>query len=447
MNAVGIDVSKGKSKVAIIRAYGEVVAKPFDVMHYPDQLAELAKYIHSLEGESRVVMEHTGKYSEPIADFLCDAGIFVCMVNAKLIHDYGGDTIRRDKTDKVDALKIAGYCLDKWSKLSRYEPADDKRKMLKTYNRQLGEYTKIKTMLKNNLISLLDQTFPGANELFSSPAREKDGHEKWIDFALAFPHCFCVTLLSGRMFMAKYEKWCRKNGYNFCPHKAEGVYSAALNCLPTLPNDDFAQTLIIQTVIQLNNLCQTVAAVKAEMNKLASSLPEYDTVLAMHGVGKTLAPQLIAEIGDIRRYPKRSSLARFAGIEPPENQSGAYNQHSRRISKQGSPHLRKALFQVMCCILQNGNLDEPTFQFLDKKRAEGKPYKVYMIAGANKFLRIYYARVNECLGFPQSSGICALQNGNNMNTCKQDRATLESDLSGYAGFAIPIAEKTAARTC
>ena len=50
------------------------------------------------------------------------------------------------------------------------------------------------------------------------------------------------------------------------------------------------------------------------------TLPEYDTVLSMHGVGKTLAPQLIAEIGDIRNFPKRSSPARFAGIEPPENQ-------------------------------------------------------------------------------------------------------------------------------
>jgi transposase len=376
MNAVGIDVSKGKSKVAVIKPFGEVIAIPFDITHYPDQLAELCEYIHSLDGESRVVIEHTGKYSDPIADFLCDAGIFVCMVNAKLIHDYGGDTIRRDKTDKVDALKIAGYCLDKWPKLSRYEPVEEKRKMLKTYNRQLSEYTKIKTMLKNNLISLLDQTFPGANELFSSPAREKDGHEKWIDFVAAFPHCHCVASLSKGMFVTKYEKWCRKNGYNFCPHKAEWVYSATLNCLPTLPNNEFAQTLVIQTVNQLNNLCQTVAAVKVEMSKLAHALPEYDTVLAMHGVGKTLAPQLIAEIGDIRRYPKRSSLARFAGIEPPENQSGAYNQHSRRISKQGSPHLRKALFQVMCCVLQNSNLDEPTFQFLDKKRAEGKPYKV-----------------------------------------------------------------------
>ncbi len=206
MNAIGIDVSKGKSKIAIIRPFGEVVAKPFDITHYPDKLYELSEYIRSLDGESRVVMEHTGKYSEPIAKFLHEAGIFVSMVNAKLIHAYGGDTIRRVKTDKVDALKIAGYCLDKWTKLSRYEPASETRQILKTYNRQLSEYAKIKTMLKNNLISLLDQTFPGANELFTSPAREKDGHEKWIDFIADFPHCHLIGGMSKQGFIAKYEK-------------------------------------------------------------------------------------------------------------------------------------------------------------------------------------------------------------------------------------------------
>lgn len=396
MNAIGIDVSKGKSTVAVIKPFGEIVKMPFDVLHTSKELTELANFIDSLDGESRVVMEHTGKYSDPVAKALSEAGIFVCAVNAKLIHDYGGDTIRRVKTDKVDSLKIAGFCLDKWAKLAQYTPENETRKTLKVYNRQLSAYTRMKTMLKNNLISLLDQTFPGANELFSSPARISDGHEKWIDFVACFWHCECVSSLSQTAFTRAYEKWCHKNSYNFSDNKAEEVHSAAAEHFGTLPKNDFIKTLMLQAVRQLTSLCETIAVLKAEMEKLASQLPEYETVLAMHGVGKTLAPQLIAEIGDIRCFPKRSSLARFAGIEPPENQSGTYNQHSRRISKQGSPHLRKALFQVMCCVLQNSHSDEPTFQFLDRKRSEGKPYKVYMIAGANKFLRVYYARVKEC---------------------------------------------------
>jgi transposase len=407
MNAVGIDVSKGRSTVAVVRPFGEVVKPPFDVEHTASGLAKLADFITSLDGESRVVLENTGKYSEPIARFLSDAGIFVCMVNAKLIHDYGGDTIRRVKTDKVDALKIAGYCLDKWTRLSRYTTEDETRKTLKVYNRQLGEYMKLKTMLKNNLIALTDQAFPGVNALFTSPARESDGHEKWIDFVAQFWHAKCVASLPPQKFIRGYEKFCLKfclkNRYNFSAAKAEQIYALALHCFTTLPQSSFTKTLIKQAVLQLNSLCETVAALKAEMTKLASGLPEYSIVLAMHGVGKTLAPQLMAEIGDIRSFPKRSSLARFAGIEPPENQSGQYCQRSRRISKQGSPHLRRALFQVMCCVLQKGNQDEAVFKFLDRKRSEGKPYKVYMIAGANKFLRIYYARVSECYAEKESA--------------------------------------------
>ena len=189
MNAVGIDVSKGISTVAVVRPFGEIVKMPFDVIHTEEKLKELANLILSFDGETRVVMENTGKYHQPIANALVKSGIFVCVVNAKLTHDYGGDTIRRAKTDKIDSLKIAWYCLYKWAKLERYEQEEECRKTLKTYNRQLAEYNKLKLMLKNNLISLLDQVFTSANELFTSPARESDGHEKWIDFISEFWHC------------------------------------------------------------------------------------------------------------------------------------------------------------------------------------------------------------------------------------------------------------------
>ena len=136
---------------------------------------------------------------------------------------------------------------------------------------------------------------------------------------------------------------------------------------------------------------------RTEMLRLAKLLPEYDTVLAMYGVGEITAAQLMAEIGDVRRYPRRSSLVAFAGVDPAVNQSGKHEAQSNPTTKRGSPHLRKTLYQVVCTYLKKSPADEPVYQFLDKKRAEGKPYFVYMTAGANKFLRIYYARVKECL--------------------------------------------------
>ncbi len=93
MNAVGIDVSKGKSMIAIMRPLGEVVATPFEVGHTAAELNELAKFILKISGETRVVMEYTGVYFEPIARALYDAGLCVCVVHAQLIHNYGNNTI------------------------------------------------------------------------------------------------------------------------------------------------------------------------------------------------------------------------------------------------------------------------------------------------------------------------------------------------------------------
>lgn len=59
--------------------------------------------------------------------------------------------------------------------------------------------------------------------------------------------------------------------------------------------------------------------------------------------------------------------------------------------------MRKTLFQIISVILKTQPENNVVYQFLDKKRSEGKSYKVYMMAAANKFLRIYYARVNEAL--------------------------------------------------
>ena len=90
------------------------------------------------------------------------------------------------------------------------------------------------------------------------------------------------------------------------------------------------------------------------------------------------------------------SYARSTPHAPPY-QSGQMDIHSRSISKRGSASLRRTLFLVMGVILQCAPMDEPVYQFMNKKRSEGKPYRVYMMASANKFLRIYYASVKAYL--------------------------------------------------
>ena len=164
-----------------------------------------------------------------------------------------------------------------------------------------------------------------------------------------------------------------------------------------LPKDALPKMLIHQAVDQLNAASKAVELLRSEMNRLAAQLPEYPVVMAMYGVGNSLGPQLMAEIGDVTRFERRGSLTAFAGVDPGANQSGTYEAKSTSPSKRGSPELRKTPFLVMDTLLKNAPPDDLVFCFMDKKRSEGKPYYVYITAGANKFLRIYYGRVNEYL--------------------------------------------------
>lgn len=194
-------------------------------------------------------------------------------------------------------------------------------------------------------------------------------------------------------FSDAYRKWCARSGYRFSQSDAEKLHAAARNAVATFPKNDSTKLLIAQAVDSLNAVYDALYILRGEMLRLASLLPEFDVVMAMQGAGEVTGPQLMAEIGDVRRFTHKGALVAFAGMDAPPFQSGTFDSKSRRISKRGSPHLRKTLFMVASTILQHSDPANPIFQFMDKKRAEGKHFYVYMVAGAAKFLRIYYARV------------------------------------------------------
>ena len=268
MNAVGIDVSKSKSVVAIMRPFGEIVSTPFEIKHTASDIHSLIELINSVEGESRIVMEHTGRYYEVLAHQLLEANLFVSAINPKLIKDFDNDSLRKVKSDKADAVKIARYALDKWQNLKQYNVMDELRNQLKTMNRQFGFYMKHKTAMKNNLIGILDQTYPGVNTYFDSPARS-DGSQKWVDFASTYWHVDCVRKVSLNAFIDHYQNWCKRKKYNFSQSKAEEIYGKAKELVPVLPKDAITKLIIKQAVYQLNSASTTVESLRTLMNETA----------------------------------------------------------------------------------------------------------------------------------------------------------------------------------
>lgn len=133
-----------------------------------------------------------------------------------------------------------------------------------------------------------------------------------------------------------------------------------------------------------------------------SKLPEYPVAMAMKDVGPSLGPQLMDKIGDVIRFIHKDAITAFAGADPGVNDSGDYSQKSVHTSKHSSTVLRKTLFQIMNILIKI-KPNDAVYLFMNKKRSEGKPYYVYMTAGVNKFLRIYYGRMKKYLSsLPES---------------------------------------------
>lgn len=106
MNAVCIDVSKGKSMACVLRPYGEIISSPFEIRHTSSDISNLIDLIKSIAGKSRVVMEHTGRCFEPLAHQLSYVDIYVCAVYPKLIKDFENNSLRKVKSGKVDSVRL-----------------------------------------------------------------------------------------------------------------------------------------------------------------------------------------------------------------------------------------------------------------------------------------------------------------------------------------------------
>ena len=134
------------------------------------------------------------------------------------------------------------------------------------------------------------------NALFDSPVRE-DGTQKWVDFTASFWHVDCVRGMSQSVFAQRYAKWCKQHGYQARVGSAEAICEGSKDLVAMLPKDAMTKLLIRQAIGALNAVSATLERLKAEMLQLASQLPEFPVVMAMRGMGDSLGPQLMAEIG------------------------------------------------------------------------------------------------------------------------------------------------------
>lgn len=397
MISVGIDVSKEKSMVCMLKPYGEVVTPPYEVSHTEQCISALISQILGLSDESRVVMEATGAYHYPLLMRLREAGIFVSIINPLAMKKYASLSLRKAKTDKLDSIKIAHYGLDNWFHLENFIPREAAYEELNMLGRQYFHYITMKVEGKIALTNILDRTMPGIKKLLSGKRSEEPTKDKLSDFVEEYWHYDNITRKTEVGFVSGYCRWAKKKGYHANEAKAKAIYAMARDGIPTLPSSSAStKILVLEAVRVLRKVNQTLQTILTQMQAIASALPEFDTIRAMPGVGDVLAPRLIAEIGDIRRFHSAGALIAYAGIDAPPYQSGTFTGTKRRISKRGSALLRKTGYEIMKCLKTiKPTEDAAVYLYMLKKESEGKAKKVAKIAALNKFLRIYDARVKE----------------------------------------------------
>ena len=392
MISIGIDVSKRKSTVAIINVMGEILQTPFDIEHSQIGLQKLWDLIKDYpKDQVKFIMEATGIYHLGLLNELQKQGYFVHVANPLLIKKYFDAEIRKEKTDRKDALKLSRYGTEKWWLLKEHSKTDQIYLDLQFLSREYNSFLATKVKLKVQLSNLIERTFPGLEKILK-------GHyfELLLDFYELYPCASLVREMSEKKFSTKFIKMATKKGHRKGAQIAQSIYRLAHECVTFEPNDKVAALSVKHCVTLLRSTEEATTAIITQMNELAKKLPEYEVVKKMKGVGDKIAPRLIAEIGDVRRFKNAKSLIAYAGIDAPPYQSGQFEGTNRHISKRGSRSLRKCGYEVMMALKSSKpKEDNAVYEYMLQKEAEGKNKKLVKIAGLNKFLRIYYARVME----------------------------------------------------
>ena len=394
MIAVGIDVSKSKSTVAILDSYGTVLATPFNMAHTQPEMNALVSRLKAFDEPVTILLEYTGHYHYPVLKKLQEEGFPVCVVNPYQMKKYGDVEIRKAKTDKKDALRIATYALEKSYKLVPYSSMEQKYEDLKFLSRQYQQRISFVSTLKVQLINMLDQTMPGITKVFALKSRDPEKCALLL-FIKRYKSFDEIQRIGKTRFLSTYATLMKKTPDKYAPKKGLEIYELARDSITTRGEDPYiwgAQDQCVELLATAQNAADEIIT---QMQNIAQTIPEYKVLRAMNGVGDRLGPVILAEIGDIRRFHSAKALNSFAGNDAPPYQSGQFESRNRHISKRGSSALRKACFEVMQALKLTRPQDDPVYQFILKKEQEGKPYNVAKMAGVNKFLRIYYARAME----------------------------------------------------
>ncbi|MGG1576046.1 IS110 family transposase [Fictibacillus sp. NRS-1165] len=388
---IGLDVAKGKSQVQAFLQKKNPYKKSFIFEHNVMGLHDFYRFYQEVEEVAglppAVVFESTGHYHEPVLQFLEDKQVIYYLVNPVLSYEAKKASLRKVKTDAIDAFHL-GELYYKNEDLKPFQKKSIRIMNLRNLTRQHDSLTGTYVQTKLQFLTILDQVFPEYKKVFG---------------ALYSPTSLATLLQYQTPHGVKEEtvdqiaevilKQGAKRSYKWALGKAHKLKEAA-------ERDPFKRNLYTSHIVSLTMYIQILLQYQRHLSKLieqidamAEEFDEYEIIRSIPGIGGKIAATIISEIGDIDQFIHPKKLVAYAGIDPSVFESGKFKATINKITKRGSSRLRQVLYTaVQCGIAKNRN---PKLKaYYDKKREEGKPHKVAIIACANKLIHWIYALLN-----------------------------------------------------
>ena len=369
---VGIDIPKFKHDCAIVDELGDVLTPSWSFPNDCEGFSLLKELLDALNGERKIGLEATGHYGQNLKLFLENNGFSFMEFNPLLINRFvRSKSLRKTKTDSIDALMIAQYLMT--VEYKPYPPSFYTLEKLKSLTRFRDSLIRQRSKQLVALTNILGRVFP--------------------EFKPFFKGRFSATALYILSHYASPEKISNMNSKSYEPLRrlSRGKFSMVdFVELKTMARNTVGSTsnYLLQemeiTIDIYNQLQSKVEKVEQQINDCVLGLDP--PMLTIPGIGALSAAVILSEFGDLSKFNSPSKLLSFAGLEPGYFQSGTL-ENTGKMVKHGSSHLRYALMNCAQAIVNN----EPTFAaYYAKKRAEGKEHRVALTHVSKKLLRVIY---------------------------------------------------------
>ncbi|MEK3886322.1 IS110 family transposase [Bacillus sp. FSL K6-3431] len=394
---IGLDVAKGESQVQAYLERKKPYKKSFKVRHDLDGLASLLDFIKEVEDISGerppLVMESTGHYHALVYQYFEEKGYLIIIVNPLISYKAKSSSLRKVKTDVIDAHHLCELYYKE--DLEPYKKRGIQLMNLRHLTRQHDNITGMFVQTKLQFQAVLDQIFPEYSKVFGSLYSDVS-----LKILQAFPTSEDVLNTDIETLTAKIKEFCNSRSLEWANKQAEKLMIAA-------EQNPFRKTLYSSLALSLDNMLferkKHLSMIENEIDALVQDIEESKIIRSIPGIGEKIAATIISEIGEIERFNDPKKLVAFAGLDPSVFESGTFKGTRNRITKRGSSRLRQALYMAVKCAIRDCRKQKTTDEilprnkrlraFYDKKREEEKPFRVAVIACANKLLHWIYAKL------------------------------------------------------